>query len=204
MLCSLSPLMATFSALMTMTKSPPSTLGANVGLCLPRSRVAAATARRPSTTSVASMTYHDLVVSPALGAYVGTALTFFSFSGGSRCDPGAGQACAVGVVSATDIDPSPGVPARQRSSLPMRIPAGQNWRGPNCRPRGGRRRPPRRRRRDRVSQFDQNLVERGGRLVPLQLLGLVGSGRLPGPQLLQRRDLRPQLLERGVRRAEVV
>src|SRR5271156_6775101 len=69
---------------MTMTKSPPSTLGANVGLCLPRNRVAAATARRPSTTSVASMTYHDLVVSPALGAYVGTALTF-SFS---RVDPG--------------------------------------------------------------------------------------------------------------------
>src|ERR1700744_559189 len=71
--------MATLSALMTMTKSPPSTLGANVGLCLPRSRLAAATARRPSTTSVASMTYHDLVVSPALGAYVGTALTFSFF-----------------------------------------------------------------------------------------------------------------------------
>src|SRR5271154_1396799 len=77
--------MATLSALMTMTKSPPSTLGANVGLCLPRSRLAAATARRPSTTSVASMMYHDLVVSPALGAYVGTALTL-SFS---RVDPGA-------------------------------------------------------------------------------------------------------------------
>src|ERR1700691_501118 len=77
--------MATLSALMTMTKSPPSTLGANVGLCLPRTRLAAATARRPSTTSVASMTYHDLVVSPALGAYVGTALTL-SFS---RVDPGA-------------------------------------------------------------------------------------------------------------------
>jgi hypothetical protein len=41
---------------------------AAIGLCLPRNRVAAATARRPSTTSVASMTYHDLVVSPAFGA----------------------------------------------------------------------------------------------------------------------------------------
>src|ERR1700730_7604797 len=96
--------MATLSALMTITKSPPSTLGANVGLCLPRNRVAAATARRPSTTSVASMTYHDLVVSPALGAYVGTAYHFV-LSGGSRCDPGTGQAFAVGLVSATGIDP---------------------------------------------------------------------------------------------------
>src|SRR3979411_2782897 len=72
--------MATFSALMTMTKSPPSTLGVNVGLCLPRSSLAASTASRPSTTSVASMTYHERVVSPAFGVYVGTASTFF-FSG---------------------------------------------------------------------------------------------------------------------------
>src|SRR6478672_7306391 len=89
--------MATLSALMTMTKSPPSTLGVNVGLCLPRSRLAAATASRPSTTSVASMTYHECVVSPAFGVYVGTALTFSSRVG-SRCDPGAGQARAAGVV----------------------------------------------------------------------------------------------------------
>src|SRR5919112_606381 len=66
--------MATLSALMTMTKSPPSTLGVNVGLCLPRNRLAAATASRPSTTSVASMTYHERVVSPAFGVYVDTAL----------------------------------------------------------------------------------------------------------------------------------
>src|ERR1700754_1956315 len=98
--------MATLSALMTMTKSPPSTLGVNVGLCLPRSRLAAATASRPSTTSVASMTYHDRVVSPAFGVYVGTALTFSSRVG-SRCDPGAGQAYAAGWFSATDIDPRP-------------------------------------------------------------------------------------------------
>src|ERR1700704_2981882 len=70
--------MATFSALMTMTKSPPSTLGVNVGLCLPRSSLAASTASRPSTTSGASMTYHERVVSPAFGVYVGTASTFFS------------------------------------------------------------------------------------------------------------------------------
>src|SRR6185312_6387097 len=103
---SLSPLMATLSALMTMTKSPPSTLGVNVGLCLPRSRVAAATASRPSTTSVASMTYHARVVSPAFGVYVDTALTFF-ISGESRRDPGAGQASTAGMFSATDVDLSP-------------------------------------------------------------------------------------------------
>src|ERR1700709_196052 len=51
---------------------------------------------------------------------------------------------------------------------------------------------------DRVSQFDENLVQCGGRLMPLQLLYLVGSGCLPGPLLLQWHDLRPQLLERGV------
>src|SRR5436190_20798999 len=89
--------MATLSALMMMTKSPPSTLGVNVGLCLPRSRVAAATASRPSTTSVASMTYHERVVSPAFGVYVGTASTFF-FLGLDPGDPGAGQAVAVRVV----------------------------------------------------------------------------------------------------------
>src|ERR1044072_8767099 len=77
--------MATLSALMTMTKSPPSTFGVNVGLGCPRSRLAAATASRPSTTSVASMTYHDRVVSPAFGVYVGTALTFSSLG----LDPGA-------------------------------------------------------------------------------------------------------------------
>src|SRR6478752_2666964 len=86
---SLSPLMATLSALITMTKSPPSTFGVNVGLCLPRSRFAAATASRPSTTSVASMTYHERVVSPAFGVYVGTALPLlFRVDPG---DPGAGQ-----------------------------------------------------------------------------------------------------------------
>src|SRR5215212_3802925 len=96
--------MATLSALMTMTKSPPSTLGVNVGLCLPRSRFAAATASRPSTTSVASMTYHERVVSPAFGVYVGTALTFSSRVSDPGF-PGAGQAFTAGWFSASDIDP---------------------------------------------------------------------------------------------------
>src|ERR1700722_12352084 len=119
--------MATFSALMTMTKSPPPTLGVNVGLCLPRSRLAAATASRPSTTSVASMTYHERVVSPAFGVYVGTALTFSSL-GLDPGDPGAGQAFrGSGWFPATDVDPSPGLrTARQPSSLPAAVRAGQN------------------------------------------------------------------------------
>src|ERR1700741_1599959 len=116
--------MATFSALMTMTKWPPSTLGVNVGLCLPRSRLATATASRSSTTSVASMTYHERVVSPAFGVYVGTALTFSISRVGSRCDPGAGQAYTAGVVSATDIDPRLLRTARQPSSIPAGVRAG--------------------------------------------------------------------------------
>jgi hypothetical protein len=39
---------------------------------------------------------------------------------------GVGQACTVGLISATDIDPRPRRTARQRSSIPTRIPAGQN------------------------------------------------------------------------------
>src|SRR5690606_40545422 len=63
---------ATLSALMMMTKSPVSALGVNCGLCLPRRMFAACTASRPSTTSVASMTYQARVTSPGLGVYVDT------------------------------------------------------------------------------------------------------------------------------------
>src|SRR5262249_52134898 len=49
---------------------------------------------------------------------------------GSRVTPGAGQAAFVGLrwglISATDIDPRPRRTARQPSSLPIRVPAGQN------------------------------------------------------------------------------
>jgi hypothetical protein len=44
--------------------------GANVALCLPRRSTAAWVARRPSTTSCASMTCHLRTTSPALGLYV--------------------------------------------------------------------------------------------------------------------------------------
>src|SRR5262249_43693777 len=65
---------ATLLALMTTTKSPVSTCGAKVGLCLPRSSVAAWVARRPSTTSDASMTCHSRSISPGFGLYVRTGL----------------------------------------------------------------------------------------------------------------------------------
>src|SRR5690606_36415212 len=57
-----------------MTKSPVSTCGANVALCLPRRSVATWDARRPRTTSVASMTYQVRLTSPGLGVYVRTVL----------------------------------------------------------------------------------------------------------------------------------
>src|SRR3954447_16713603 len=56
------------------TKSPVSMCGAKVGLCLPRRRMAAWEASRPSTTSVASITCQARVISPGLGLYVGTDL----------------------------------------------------------------------------------------------------------------------------------
>src|ERR1700712_3899960 len=116
--------MATLSALMTMTKSPPSTLGVNVGLCLPRNRVAAATARRPSTTSVASMTCHVVVVSPAFGVYVGTALTFSSRVGPGHNDQVSVLTRRFGLFSATDIDPRP---------MTLRTPTGQLTGDRRCR-----------------------------------------------------------------------
>src|SRR5690606_15411382 len=62
---------------MTMTKSPPSTCGAKVGLCFPRSRLATWLARRPRTTSVASTTYQSRWTSPGLGVYVRTVRNLF-------------------------------------------------------------------------------------------------------------------------------
>src|SRR5829696_1405961 len=56
------------------TKSPVSTCGAKVGLCLPRSRIAVWLASRPSTTSVASITCQCRVTSPGFGLYVRTDL----------------------------------------------------------------------------------------------------------------------------------
>src|SRR6266508_984092 len=69
------PVSATLPALTTITKSPVSTWGANVGLCLPRRRVAAWLARRPSTMSDASMTCQCRWISPGFGLYVRTGLT---------------------------------------------------------------------------------------------------------------------------------
>src|SRR6516162_2522991 len=50
----------------------------------------------------------------------------------------------------------------------------------------------------RVSEVDKDFVERSGRLMPLQLLDPVSGGGFPCPQFTQRRDLRLQLLQRGV------
>src|SRR6185312_11393391 len=224
--------MATLLALMTMTKSPPSTLGANVGLCLPRSRLAAATARRPSTTSVASMTCHDLVVSPAFGVYVGTALTTLSLRASvpEAVDPGV-TGCRSDVRGGgwsrrPTLTRGPGVPHANgaayrppspqvkmtvwsRRLSPVRTTqshgAATSARSPSRplpRPHAGR---PAvgvghlaRTVADRISELGQHLVERGRRPVPFQLLSPVRCGRFTGPELLQRRDVRPQRVQRGI------
>jgi len=68
------PVTATLAALTTITLSPQSTCGAQIGLCLPRSNVDTSVARRPSTTSDASTTSHARSMSLALGWKVGTAI----------------------------------------------------------------------------------------------------------------------------------
>src|SRR6478735_9257286 len=64
---------------MMMTKSPMSMWDAKVALCLPRSRIAVWLARRPRTTSVASMTCHWRLISPGFGVYVRTVFASFLF-----------------------------------------------------------------------------------------------------------------------------
>src|SRR4051812_8783518 len=56
------PVRRTFSALITTTKSPQSSCGVKVGLCLPRSTLAMVVAARPSTLSFTSMTTHSRLV----------------------------------------------------------------------------------------------------------------------------------------------
>src|SRR5437762_9368384 len=52
------PVNRTFSALMTTTKSPVSTCGVRIVFSLPRNKLAAFTATRPKTWSLASITHH--------------------------------------------------------------------------------------------------------------------------------------------------
>src|SRR5690242_5747388 len=68
---------------MMMTKSPPSTWGAKVGLCLPRRRIAVWLARRPRTTSVASMTCQVRVTSAGFGVKVRKVLCLYNGSDGA-------------------------------------------------------------------------------------------------------------------------
>src|SRR6476661_3268033 len=63
---------------MMMTKSPPSTCGAKVVLCLPRRRIAVWLARRPRTTSVASMTCQVRVTSAGFGVKVRKVLCLYN------------------------------------------------------------------------------------------------------------------------------
>src|SRR6185437_2809982 len=60
------PVTRTLAALTTTTLSPQSTCGVHCGLCLPRSRVAIRTARRPSTTPSASISTQSFFTSDGL------------------------------------------------------------------------------------------------------------------------------------------
>src|SRR3954467_7516598 len=71
-LSALSDVITTLEALTTTTKSPVSTWGAKMGLCLPRSRRATSVARRPRTSSSASITCQARCTSVGLGEYVRT------------------------------------------------------------------------------------------------------------------------------------
>src|SRR5262249_56842771 len=72
---SLRPVSRTCLAFTTTTKSPPSTCGEKVGLCLPRRMVATREAKRPSTLSLASATNHCRTTSASEMLRVG----FFGF-----------------------------------------------------------------------------------------------------------------------------
>src|SRR5690606_23522574 len=75
--------------------SPMSMCGANVVLCLPRRSAAACEARRPSTTSVASMTSQSCFCSAAFGEYVRVTVRCFRVKwSGSWIPPRAGSALA--------------------------------------------------------------------------------------------------------------
>ena len=60
----------TYTALITITKSPVSVCGVNVGLFFPRSTLATTAERRPRGTSVASTTYHLRSTWPGLAMNV--------------------------------------------------------------------------------------------------------------------------------------
>src|SRR5256885_15940947 len=97
---------------MAITKSPVSTCGAKTGLCLPRRSVAAWVARRPSTTSAASITCHRRSISPGFGLYVPTGLP-----------------CLVGGLGARRGRPTiraASVAAQQRSTIPAPRAQGQS------------------------------------------------------------------------------
>src|SRR5690349_12652164 len=102
---------------MTTTKSPPSTCGANVGLCLPRSRVAIWTASRPSTTSVASITCHSRVTSAGFGLYVRTVVDL-RFSEVDKTDTDVGERPAIPqLLPGTGLETHNDSPEYRRGSL---------------------------------------------------------------------------------------
>src|SRR5207247_4955885 len=64
------PVTQTLGVLITMTLSPVSMCGVNIGLCLPRMIFATSVARRPRTMPSASTMYHWCLISRGVAEYV--------------------------------------------------------------------------------------------------------------------------------------
>src|SRR5438309_11886815 len=93
----LRPVKRTLEALTIMTKSPVSMWGANIALCLPRSRRAASVAIRPKTRSDASRTHHWRWMCEAFGEYVFTGKCLVSGDEGYRRDR-VGSTCMLDIA----------------------------------------------------------------------------------------------------------
>src|SRR5690242_4078687 len=104
---------------MITTKSPVSTCGAKVGLCLPRRRLAVWVARRPRTTSEASIMCHGRSISPGFGLYVRTELPCLVVGLGSRAGRVERERQAYPRETLAAV-------AQQQATIPGRAARGQN------------------------------------------------------------------------------
>src|SRR4051794_37931140 len=186
------------------TKSPVSMCGAKVGLCLPRRRMAAWEASRPSTTSVASITCQARVISPGLGLYVGTDLPRRSgLVLPVRCAVRPGVRCGR-AVRATRAWPRVATAAHRISRVPaagggLQITPLAGTPCQRARPHAPPSRPPQRGvgalrgavtvlgATQRPPDVGQHVGEVGGRVVPLALPGAVLVGGLALPRRRERR-----------------
>src|SRR4051794_40001514 len=118
--------MSSFEAFTTITWSPASTFGAQIGLCLPRRRCATSVASLPSTMPSASITCQPRWMSDSLGWNVRTGSTLLDI------DAGSARARATPIGSCASPERLVGRTRRWRggirAALDVRRPAGQRRR----------------------------------------------------------------------------